>query len=191
VKPYFFSEVSTIEEGTLVQSAYDHSNYYLSSAVQSNNFLDDISINFELLDREDKLVSDEDYRGKYILLSFGVTHCEYICPMVVSNMAKAIELTDKNIVGLFVSIDAERDTPAITNCYAKSFNKKIVGLSGSYKQVSNAANNFKVSFAITKTQNNYTVQHTSNVYLIGPDDKLWEVSTINASPVKIFKAIKQ
>ena len=59
--------------------------------------------------------------------------------------------------------------------YAANFGETMVGLSGNYEQISTAAENFKVSFAVTKTQTNYTVQHTANVYVINPEGELIEI----------------
>ena len=66
----------------------------------------------------------------------------------------------------------------------------MIGLGGSYEQVSAAANNFKVSFAVTKTQSNYTVQHTPNIYLLNPDGSLNDVFALNTQADTIAAAMK-
>ena len=134
-----------------------------------------INIAFELLDRDGNLVTAEDFYGHYVLLGFGFTHCTHICPMMAMNMGKALKMTDQDAAGIFISVDTERDTPAVTDTYAANFGEAMVGLSGNYEQISAAAENFKVSFAVTKTQTNYTVQHTANVYVINPEGELIEV----------------
>ena len=93
-------------------------------------------------------------------------------------------------LGIFISVDTERDTPAITDTYATNFGETMVGLSGSYEQVSAAAENFKVSFAVTKTQANYTVQHTANVYVIDPDGKLLDVLSFTTPAEDLVAALK-
>ena len=149
-----------------------------------------IAVAFELQDRDGNIVTAEDFRGRYVLLGFGFTNCAHICPMMALNMGKALKMTDRDAAGIFVSVDTERDTPAITDTYASNFGATMVGLSGTYEQVSAAAKNFKVSFAVTKTQANYTVQHTANVYVINPAGELLDVLTFTTSPEDLVAALR-
>jgi protein SCO1/2 len=87
-------------------------------------------------------------------------------------------------------VDTERDTPAITDAYAKGYSDKMTGLSGSYEQVSEAARNFHVTFVVTKSEHNYSVQHTPSIFLIGPDGKLIDVFALNESPERIADAMR-
>jgi len=149
-----------------------------------------INVAFELQDRNGTLVTAEDFRGRYVLLGFGFTNCAHICPMMVLNMGKALKMTEQDAAGVFVSVDTERDTPAVTDTYASHFGETMIGLSGSYEQVSAAAENFKVSFAVTKTQANYTVQHTANVYVISPAGQLLDVLTFTTSAEDLVAALR-
>jgi len=108
-----------------------------------------IDISFELLDRDGNLVTAEDFHGRYVLLGFGFTHCAHICPMMALNMGKALKMTDQDAAGIFISVDTERDTPAVTDTYAANFGETMVGLGGNYAQVSAAAENLRVRFAVT------------------------------------------
>ena len=149
-----------------------------------------IDVEFELLDRDGNVVTDEDFLGRHVLLGFGFTHCAHICPMMALNMGKALEMTDLDAAGIFISVDTERDSPEMTDNYASNFGDNMIGLGGSYAQVSAAATNFKVSFAVTKTQDNYTVQHTANVYVIGPAGELIDVFTFATSPDVLLGAMQ-
>jgi protein SCO1/2 len=149
-----------------------------------------INVAFELQDRNGNLITAEDFRGRYVLLGFGFTNCAHICPMMVLNMGKALSMTDLDAAGIFVSVDTERDSPEITDNYASNFGARMTGLSGSYDQVSAAAENFKVSFAVTKTQANYTVQHTANVYVISPAGQLLDVLTFTTSAEDLVAALR-
>jgi protein SCO1/2 len=145
---------------------------------------------FELLDRHGELVRDDAFRGKNILLAFGFTHCIHVRPMIAANMASALKSADKEAVGIFISVDTERDTPVITDDYAQRFGATMLGLSGSYEQVSVAARNFNATFVVTKSQSNYTVQHTPGIYLISPDGDLIDVFAMNTPPAQIADAMK-
>ena len=149
-----------------------------------------IDVDFELLDRHGNVVTDADFLGRYVLLGFGFTHCAHICPMMALNMGKALKMTGLDAAGIFISIDTERDSPEVTDDYASNFGDRMLGLGGDYERVSAAAANFKVSFAVTKTQNNYTVQHTANVYVIGPAGELLDVFTFATSPETLLAAMQ-
>lgn len=147
-------------------------------------------VDFELVDREGKLVSDEDFRGRYVLLGFGFTHCEHICPLMALNMGQVVQASPEPVIGIFVSVDTERDTPAVVDDYASSFSDRMLGLGGSVEQINAAANNFRVSYAVTKTQSTYTVQHTATIYLIDPQGRLRETFAVNTSAAEIVAAMR-
>ncbi len=152
--------------------------------------LDVITVEFELEGRDGELVQFEEFQGQNVLLAFGFTHCAHVCPMIAANMARAIRATDKNVAGIFISVDTERDSPAAVDAYARQFDEKMVGLSGTHDQVSQAARNFKVTFVVTKSEDNYTVQHTPSIFLIGPDGNLLDVFAMNASSKDIAAAMQ-
>ncbi len=151
---------------------------------------ENISVEFELLEQTGKVFTEADLGGKYVLLAFGFTRCPHICPMMVANMALTLKLTDHKAMGVFISVDTERDTPAIAHAYASGFHESMMGLSGSHQQVRSAANNFGISFVVTKSHKAYTVEHTSDIFLIGPDGKLIDVFALNAPPLEIAQAMK-
>lgn len=150
-------------------------------ATDTTPVLDAINVEFELLDRDGEVVREEDFHGKNVLLAFGFTHCLHVCPMIAANMANALKLTQAEAVGVFISVDTERDTPTIVDDYAHGFSAKMMGLGGNYEQVSAAVRNFKATFAVTKTADNYTVQHTPSIFLIGPDGNLIDVFAMNTA----------
>lgn len=161
-----------------------------AAAADSPRVLDTITVDFELQNRDGELVRFSEFHGKNVLLAFGFTNCLHICPMIAANMARTIRATDKDAVGIFVSVDTERDSPSLTDDYARKFDDNMVGLSGSYRQVSEAAKNFNVTFVVTKSQDNYTVQHTPSIFLIGPDGNLIDVFAMNTASTDIAAAMK-
>lgn len=163
----------------------------LLAADDQHFLIENISAEFELVGKSGEIVTATDFRGKYVLLAFGFTHCAHICPMMAANMAMTLSLSNEDAVGVFISVDTERDSPAITHTYASGFHRSMVGLSGSYEQVRSAANNFGISFVVTKSQKSYTVEHTSDIFLLDPNGKLIEVFALNAPPMKIVQAMQQ
>ena len=171
------------------QGEHLHHNLGNVADMASTNNFHGIKASFELLDRNGETVTEESFLGQYVLLAFGFTHCEQICPLMVFNMASVLEATERDAVGIFVSVDTERDTPMVTDDYASAFGGRMIGLGGDYGQVNIAASNFKLSYAVTKTQSNYTVQHTANIYLIGPNGDLQNIFAVNTPPEEILLAI--
>jgi protein SCO1/2 len=149
-----------------------------------------IKVEFDLVDRNGVATTYEEFRGKNVLLAFGFTHCLHICPMVAAKMAAAIDVAEKDSVGVFISVDTERDSPAITDDYAKKFGAAMTGLSGSHAQVAAVANNFNATFVVTKSEDAYTVQHTPGIFLISPDGELIDVFPMNTAADKIAQAMQ-
>ncbi len=161
-----------------------------STANAGEDVFSGLTAEFVLLDADGAAASLASYRGKNVLLSFGFTHCQHICPMIAANMARALKASDKEAVGIFVSVDTERDTPAITNAYANGFGKRMIGLGGTHEQVAIAARNFGVTFVVTKSEDNYTVQHTPSIFLIDPQGDIVEVFAMNSPTSDIVAAMR-
>ena len=134
---------------------------------------------FALVDRTGKTVTDQDFRGSYMLVFFGFTHCPDICPAELQVMAAALdELGPKaeKVVPIFITLDPERDTPEVTGDYVKNFGKNFVGLTGSPEAIAEAAKAYRVAYSkfVPEGQQgseNYSVDHSALVYLMGPDGK--------------------
>ena len=167
-----------------------HVGHDMSKDMSSDTGLSDMSLDFELLNHQGETVTAKDFLGKNVLLSFGFTQCVHICPLIAFNMANTLKVADKDAIGIFVSVDNERDTPAITHEYASQFGDDMIGLSGSYEQLSAAAKNYNATFIVTKSEDAYTVQHTPSIFLVGPDGQLIDVFAINSAPADIVAAMK-
>jgi cytochrome oxidase Cu insertion factor (SCO1/SenC/PrrC family) len=162
----------------------------VAQAPATNSSIASQSLDFELVDYKGELVKRTDFLGKNVMVAFGFTHCADVCPLMAANMANALRATDKEAVGIFISVDTERDTPQISHYYASRFGDSMVGLGGTYDQVAEAAKNFNVTFVVTKSQNSYTVQHSPGTFLISPDGELIDVFAINADPKQIAAAMQ-
>jgi protein SCO1/2 len=162
----------------------------MSAATARQDVFSELTAGFDLLSADGAEISLSSYRGKNVLLAFGFTHCQHICPMIAANMARALKASDTEAIGIFVSVDTERDTTAITNDYARGFGDRMIGLGGSYEQVAVAARNFGVTFVVTKSEDNYTVQHTPSIFLIGPDGTIVDVFAMNTPTGDITAAMR-
>ena len=130
---------------------------------------------FTLIDSAGKTVTDQDFRGRYMLIFFGFTHCPDICPAELQVMAAALDqLGDKakKVVPIFITLDPERDTPEAVGAYVKNFSSNIVGLTASKEAISATAKAYRVSFSKFQDKSggdNYTIDHSALAYLMGAD----------------------
>lgn len=130
---------------------------------------------FTLVDGAGKTVTAEDFRGRYMLVYFGFTHCPDICPtslLLIENALARMNGDSKKIVPVFITLDPERDTPEIVGQYVKHFGARFIGLSGSPAQIRRAADAYKVYYSKVEDENSalgYMVDHSGFMYLMGPD----------------------
>ena len=130
---------------------------------------------FTLVDQTGKTVTDQDFRGRYMLVFFGFTHCPDICPAELQVMSAALdELGPKadEVVPVFITLDPERDTQAAMGAYVKNFGSRFVGLTGSPEQIAAAAKAYRVAyskFQEDKASSDYSIDHSALVYLMGKD----------------------
>ena len=131
---------------------------------------------FNLIDEAGQPVTQDSYEGKFKLVYFGFTYCPDVCPMhleVVSHALDIAKISPEWLTTLFITLDPERDTPEDMKIYTDNFHKSIIGLTGSLEQIQQAAKAYKVYFqkvADPETTGGYTVDHSSIVFLMGPDN---------------------
>ncbi|KAH9718638.1 protein SCO1 [Citrus sinensis] len=128
---------------------------------------------FTLIDTENRLVTEKNFLGNWILLYFGYTSSPDVGPEQVQMMAKAIDILDskKNlkILPIFVTIDPQRDTPAHLRAYLKEFNSRIVGLTGPVGAIRQMAQEYRVFFKkVEEEGDDYLVESSHNMYLMNP-----------------------
>jgi protein SCO1/2 len=128
---------------------------------------------FILQDHNGKTVEDEEYRGKYMLLTFGYTNCGDVCPTELQTMAKVMDLLGddaKQVQPLFITVDPERDTPAKLRDYVAAFHPRLIGLTGPAPYIAAAARKYRIKYEKVIGQNDsYTMDHTAVIFLMGPD----------------------
>jgi protein SCO1/2 len=130
---------------------------------------------FSLEDGSNRQVTDRDFRGKYMLIYFGYTFCPDVCPTTLTDMADALDRLGPKadlLQPLFITVDPRRDTPAVVKQYAAAFGPRLIGLTGSPEQIAQVAKEYRVYYAEHRTgpgPGDYTMDHSSILYLMGPD----------------------
>lgn len=130
---------------------------------------------FTLTAHTGQRVSDSDYRGKFMLVFFGFTYCPDVCPTALQTVAAALEQLGAKadrVVPLFITVDPERDTPEQLAQYVASFSPRFVGLTGSRAEIDTVLKEYRVyaqKVEDPKSTAGYTMNHSSIIYVMGPD----------------------
>jgi protein SCO1 len=137
---------------------------------------------FTLVSSDDGNVTDQTYRGKWLLIFFGYTFCPDVCPTALYNISVALEKLGSDagkLQPLFVTVDPQRDTREVMAEYLKSFDSRIIGLTGSRDQIDRAVKEYRVYVAQQKSEtegdDNYLVSHSAYLYLMDPQGKFVNV----------------
>ncbi|PKQ02243.1 MAG: SCO family protein, partial [Alphaproteobacteria bacterium HGW-Alphaproteobacteria-12] len=125
---------------------------------------------FTLVNDAGETVTDETFRGRYMLIYFGFTFCPDVCPTELGIMSAALDqLGDEaeKVQPLFVTIDPERDTPEVMARYVTLFHPRLTGLTGTPEQIAHIAKAYHVFYrkAEDETSTDYTMDHSSIVFL--------------------------
>ncbi|KAF0186762.1 MAG: electron transporter SCO1/SenC [Hyphomonadaceae bacterium] len=156
---------------------------------------------FNLVNQDNQPVSEKSFIGRPALIYFGYTMCPDVCPTSLSLMGASIEelrnvnpaLADK-IQPILITIDPTRDTPHLLKQYVASggFPRGLIGLTGSEAQVTAVAKAYKVGYRkvlAPQSAANYTMDHTSIMYLLDSSGKLATFFSDNTSPSEIAQCI--
>jgi protein SCO1/2 len=132
---------------------------------------------FALTNGDGKAVTDQDFRGKYMLVYFGYTYCPDVCPTTLNVVADALDKLGakaNRVQPLFITVDPKRDSPAVVKQFAAAFGPRVQGLTGSAAQIATVAREYRVYYAEHRTgsgPDDYTMDHSSVLYLMGPDGR--------------------
>lgn len=153
---------------------------------------------FSLIDQDGKARTQADFRGRFLLIYFGYSFCPDVCPTTLSVMSQALDRmgADKNrIVPVFITIDPERDTPKVLKDYMSAFGPQFVGLTGSPAAIKAVEKKYHV-YAVKKPidpnnpKRGYGMDHSSVIYLMGPDGRMIGFYDEAISPDDLAKDLK-
>ena len=130
---------------------------------------------FTLTDHTGKRVTDQDFRGRSMLVLFGFTFCPDVCPSALQVMSAALDRLGPKadrFVPILITVDPERDTPVQLASYVQSFHPRLVGLTGTPAEIDAVVKAYRVyvrKVADPKSSAGYSIDHTSLIYVMGPD----------------------
>jgi protein SCO1/2 len=141
---------------------------------------------FRLEDQSGKPVTDQDMKGRPYLVFFGYTHCPDVCPATlfeISEVMKALGHDADRAGALFITVDPERDTPAVLKDYLSNFDPHLRGLTGDPAAVAAALKAYRVYAKKVPTDGgDYTMDHTAVVYLMDRDGRFVAPFNLKQTP---------
>jgi protein SCO1/2 len=136
-----------------------------------------------------ELVADT---GKLVLLYFGYTHCPDYCPMVLTDWARVkrdLGTKADQIRFVFVSVDPERDTPAVTESYVRKFDASFIGLApgapeledikrawgiSAYKELSKSPGRSADRYYVAHPAQTFLLDRSGRIHVMYPPETRWQ-----------------
>lgn len=151
---------------------------------------------FELVDHNGRTVTEKDFAGRLMLVYFGFTHCPDICPTGLQTIAIAMDqlgAAAEKVQPILITVDPERDTPAVMKDYVQAFHERLVGLTGSPEQVAKVAREYRVYYqkvTLKESSLGYSVDHSGFIYLMDGQGKYLSHFRHDATPEQMAQRIK-
>jgi protein SCO1 len=149
---------------------------------------------FTLTGEDGKAVRDTDFTGKYRLVYFGYSYCPDVCPVDLQKLMmglKALEqknmATADKIQPLFITVDPERDTPAVVREFTANFHPRLIGLTGTPEEIAKVASAYGIYYrkGNAATPGAYMVDHSRQATLYGPKGEPIALIDETGTPVEI------
>lgn len=126
---------------------------------------------FSLIDQNGNGFTHENLKGHYSLVFFGFANCPDMCPTALTNITQAMESLPEGVANriapIFITIDPKRDTPEALKAYAANFHPRLIALSGTREQTTQAAGAFKVYHQVADPSvEDYMVNHSGFIYVM-------------------------
>lgn len=153
---------------------------------------------FSLLDHKGQPRCKADFRGQWVLMYFGFTHCPDICPDELEKLVQVVQKLEAEpdlplVQPVFITVDPERDDVAAMARYVKDFHPRLLGLTGSKEQVAQASRNYRVYYTAgpKDEDQDYIVDHSIAIYLLNPDGLFTDYYGRSRSAEQIVDSVRR
>ncbi len=158
--------------------------------------------NFELTNHDNQPFNLKSLKDNWSFLFFGYTHCPDVCPLAMQVMRKVWDAPElktaltSNMQMIFVSVDPNRDTPALLKSYAQYYNPAFIGVTGKASEINNLTRQIGIMYSLDapNEKGDYNVSHSGQIILIDPQGNMRAVFSPPLNPQSItrdFIAIKK
>ena len=150
----------------------------------------------ELVDQNGTAIQlQQAYRGKVMVIFFGFTQCPDVCPTTMAELAQVREKLNPEqrdqVQIIMISVDPQRDTPAVMKQYVSAFDPSFVGLTGSDEQIAKVAASFKAYYKKVDSGQSYTMEHSSGLYVLDTEGESRLLIKPNTAPEAIAADIQK
>lgn len=147
---------------------------------------------FALVDEDGQRATGERLRGRWTLLFFGFTQCPDVCPTALGEVAAVLDRLGDDagrVQAWFVSVDPQRDTPAVLARYTDFFDPRIQGLSGAPDGLAPLTQALGVYVERVPLGDGYGFDHTARFFLLGPDGRVLDSFAPDTGPEPMAQRI--
>jgi len=148
---------------------------------------------FALRDVDGKLWTRSQFRGRVLVILFGFARCPDVCPAELSKIATVLKRLEPSAASrvqvAFVTLDPEHDTPTTLKSFLARFNRSFIGLRGTPAEVNDVAKKFSVQHARVPAADDYTVEHSTALFIFDTRGKLRFVGSADNSSEDFFHAV--
>ena len=150
---------------------------------------------FKLIDQDGKPVTDQDFKGRPLLVFCGYTHCPDICPTTLFELSEVLRALGKDadrINALFITVDPERDTAAVMKDYLSSFDARLRGATGDQKAIDAVEKDYRVyAKKVPIKDGDYSMDHTALVYLMDKQGRFVAPFKLDRKPEQAAAALRR
>lgn len=167
-----------------------------SSAAEAGSTMTATANNDFTLTQNNQAVHLKDFRGKLVLLYFGYASCPDVCPTSLALLSSALkELTPEELAQIqpiFISVDPARDSGTKLMEYARYFHPSFIGITGTEQEIQRTAMQYGAFYSKVASNSamGYTVDHSSNSYLIGKEGQLLTTFKHDSTKVDIIAGLR-
>ncbi len=147
---------------------------------------------FTLVADDGRVVTDQSFPGKYLIVYFGYTTCRDVCPTTLNTLAAAMGRLGAKaalVQPLFITLDPGHDSPAVLHRYVKAFAPTLIGLTGPPAELHRTADEYRVVSVLHQEGAGYAVDHSSVLFLMAPDGRLVAPVPAGADEMVMARAI--
>ncbi|XP_004642486.1 protein SCO2 homolog, mitochondrial [Octodon degus] len=153
---------------------------------------------FSLLDHHGQIRCKADFRGQWVLMYFGFTHCPDICPDELEKLVQVVQQLEAHpgphpVQPIFITVDPARDDTAAMARYVRDFHPRLLGLTGSAEQVAQVSRSYRVYYSAgpKDADQDYIVDHSIAIYLLSPDGLFTDYYGRGRSAEQIVGSVRQ